>query len=79
MQYFISFLIESIYWHVMEYLDRGSLADLLRRNYPNGIPDESIIAKILQGLLTFLVYFHNGKQLPCAICPHSLSRRVLVK
>jgi serine/threonine-protein kinase OSR1/STK39 len=72
MQYFTSFLVGSVHWCVMEYLDGGSLADLLQLNYPNGIPNESIIAKILQGLLTFLVYFHNSKQLHSAICPHSV-------
>jgi serine/threonine-protein kinase OSR1/STK39 len=72
MQYHTSFLAGSILWCVMEYMDGGSVADLLRWHYPNGITDESIIATILQGLLTFLVYFHTRKQLHRAICPGSI-------
>jgi serine/threonine-protein kinase OSR1/STK39 len=56
----------------MEYLDGGSVSDILRWGYPKGFSDEVVIATILHGLVTFLSYFHERKQLHRAICPNNV-------
>lgn len=48
---------------VMPLLEGGSLANLIRREYPNGIHDEVALSIILKEVLQALVYFHANNQI----------------
>ncbi|OHT15710.1 STE family protein kinase [Tritrichomonas foetus] len=58
-----SFTVGSQLWFLTEYVDCGSLKDILYEFFPNGIKNENIIATILQKVLLFLDYFHSHQQI----------------
>jgi len=43
----------------MPLLGAGSVVDIMKLKYPNGIKDEVIIASILKEVLEGLLYLHN--------------------
>lgn len=58
-QYYGSFVKGHELWLVMELLDGGSLYDIMRYAFPNGLKDEDLIAAILKQVLQGLAYFHQ--------------------
>ena len=61
--YYGSFTIESKLWMITEFVDGGSLKEILTEFFPMGIVAEDVIASILQKVLSFLDYFHSQKQI----------------
>lgn len=59
-KYFTSFLSGSQLWIVMEYLEGGSLSDLLADSGPL---DEPTIAYVMHELLTALAYLHGERKI----------------
>jgi len=59
-KYFTSFLSGSQLWIVMEYLEGGSLSDLL---VDSGPLDEPTIAYVMRELLTALAYLHGERKI----------------
>jgi serine/threonine-protein kinase 24/25/MST4 len=59
-QYYTSFLSGSQLWIVMEYLEGGSLSDLLAHSGPL---DEPTIAYVMRELLTALAYLHGERKI----------------
>lgn len=59
-KYYTSFLSGSQLWIVMEYLEGGSLSDLL---VDSGPLDEPTIAYVMRELLTALVYLHGERKI----------------
>lgn len=59
-KYFTSFLSGSQLWIVMEYLEGGSLSDLLADSGPL---DEPSIAYVMHELLTALAYLHGERKI----------------
>ncbi|EGG25249.1 putative protein serine/threonine kinase [Cavenderia fasciculata] len=57
-QYHTSFLHESSLWIVMEYLGAGSLADIIKDKFPNGLP-EVLAVSVLKSSLRGLQYLHS--------------------
>ena len=57
--YYVSFLDDSDLWLVMPLLGAGSVVDVLKMKYPEGIKDEVLIATIIKEILEGLNYFHE--------------------
>jgi serine/threonine-protein kinase OSR1/STK39 len=70
--YYGSFVSDSILWCLAEYMDGGSIADIMAFGYPRGFTDEIVIASILHPLLQFLAYFHERRQLHRGIRPSNI-------
>ena len=61
--YYCSFVDETDLWLVMPILEAGSLEDVLKKKFKNGIKDEVLIATILREVLKGLQYFHDCGQI----------------
>jgi serine/threonine-protein kinase OSR1/STK39 len=61
--YFVSFTNESDLWLVMPLLEGGSVSDVMKQNFSEGIKDESLIASILKQVIEALQYFHSQNQI----------------
>eukprot|EP01133_Synstelium_polycarpum_P007762 gene7762-9104_t len=61
-QYHTSFLHESSLWMVMDYMGAGSLADILKDKYPNGMP-EVLAASVLKAALRGLEHLHHNQRI----------------
>lgn len=59
-KYHISFVDGSQLWLVMPILAAGSLIDVIKTKFPEGIKDQVLIATILKEVLEGLKYFHNN-------------------
>jgi serine/threonine protein kinase len=70
--YYASFVSDSILWCLCEYVDGGSLTDIMSFGYPSGFPDEIFIASVLQPVLQFLEYFHEHFQIHRRIRPENI-------
>lgn len=57
--YFVSFTDESDLWLVMPLLGAGSVQDVMKVSFAEGIKDEVLIATILKPVLEALQYFHS--------------------
>ena len=57
--YYVSFLDDSDLWLVMPLLGAGSVADVLKLKFAEGINDEVLIATILKQVIEGLRYFHD--------------------
>ena len=57
--YFVSFTDESDLWLVMPLLGAGSVADVMKINFKDGLKDEELIATILKYVCEALQYFHS--------------------
>lgn len=62
-KYYASFIERSYLYIVMEYMDEGSMYEILRFGFNRGLPRENIIAAILKHLLNALDYFHSNQQI----------------
>ncbi|KYR01408.1 putative protein serine/threonine kinase [Tieghemostelium lacteum] len=49
-------------WLVMDYLAGGSLADIVKYKYPNGLP-EALSITVLKSILKALVYLHHNHKI----------------
>ena len=61
--YYGSFLNGSTVWILEEYMDGGSLEDIIKYGYNRGIRDENVCANIISGALKALDYFHKNQQI----------------
>ena len=61
--YYVSFLDDSDLWLVMPLLGAGSVADVLKLKFADGIKDEALIATILRQVIEGLHYFHEQGQI----------------
>ena len=61
--YFISFTDESDLWLVMPLLGAGSVSDVMKSSFQDGIKDEVIIATIMRQVIEALQYFHSQNQI----------------
>ncbi|OHS97152.1 Serine/threonine-protein kinase OSR1 [Tritrichomonas foetus] len=62
-KYYNSFISGPTLYILMEYMAGGSVADIIKFAYPNGIKDENVISTILLAILQALDYIHSNKQL----------------
>lgn len=62
-KYYGSFTFGSKIWLLTECADGGSVSDILKDFYPNGIQNEALISTILSKVLLFLDYFHSHQQM----------------
>ncbi|EAY05993.1 STE family protein kinase [Trichomonas vaginalis G3] len=62
-QYYGSFVTGAQVWILTEFMDAGSLEDILKYGYPRGIKDELACANIINGFLKALDYFHRCHQI----------------
>ena len=60
--YYGSFVDGSVLWFLTEYMDGGSVKDVMQFGFSRGF-EETVIATILKGVLQFLVYYHEAKQI----------------
>ena len=60
--YYGSFVDGSLLWFLTEYMDGGSIKDVMQFGFARGF-DETVIATLLKGVLQFLVYYHEAKQI----------------
>jgi serine/threonine protein kinase len=72
LNYYTSFVSDSVLWCVSEYMDGGSIADIMAFGYPHGFSDENIIASIIHSVLHFLDYFHVRFQMHRRIRPSKI-------
>lgn len=59
-KFYASFVHGTSLYIVTELLEGGSIYDLMRYKYPNGLEDEDLIASILKQTLKALDYFHSN-------------------
>lgn len=71
-QYYGSFISGSTLWFLYEYMDGGSLHDILKFAYHNGLGDEVLIASIAEQILLFLQYWHEKHQIHRDIRPETI-------
>lgn len=60
MKYYGSFVEGSVLWFITEFLDAGSVADIMKFGYKEGFTDESLLATLIKGALVFLQEFHRN-------------------
>lgn len=61
--YFGSFVNGSQLWILTEFMFGGSVSDILKLGYGQGIKDESIVAAIIRSVVRGLRYFHRNKEI----------------
>lgn len=66
-RYYGSFEVGSTLWVISEYIDGGSIRDILRYGYHHGIKNEILISAILRPVLEFLSIFHQNMHIHRAI------------
>lgn len=62
-QYYGSFVSGAQVWILTEFMDAGSLEDIIKYGYKRGIKDELACAHIINGFLKALDYFHKCHQI----------------
>ena len=62
-KYFGSFTTGSAIWILTEYMGGGSLSELLKFGYVNGIRDEPLIATVLYSVLKALEFLHDNHEI----------------
>ncbi|KAK8842337.1 hypothetical protein M9Y10_025915 [Tritrichomonas musculus] len=61
-KYYGSFVEGSILYIIMEYMNLGSISEIMKFGFSNGIPKENVISAILKDILEAINYFHlNNK------------------
>ena len=61
--YHVCFISETKLWMVMPLMDCGSIGNILRFMFREGLQDEVLLASILQEVLQALAYFHEQGQI----------------
>lgn len=59
-KYLTSFTADTNLYIVTELLEGGSVYDIMRYKYPNGLEDEDLLLAILKQVLQALQYFHSN-------------------
>ncbi|OHT10654.1 STE20/SPS1-related proline-alanine-rich protein kinase [Tritrichomonas foetus] len=62
-KYYGSFIEKSKLYIITEYMDQGSIYEMIRFGFHRGIPKENIIAAVLKEILKALFYFHENRQM----------------
>lgn len=62
-KYYGSFVEQSILYIIMEYMNMGSISEIMKFGFRNGIPRENVIAAILRDILQVLDYFHSNNKI----------------
>ena len=62
-KYFGSFAAGSAVWILTEYMGGGSLSELIKFGYVNGIRDEPLIATVLHSVLKALEFLHDHHEI----------------
>ena len=57
--YYVSFIDDSDLWLVMPLLGAGSVVDVMKTNFHQGLKDEVLLATILKEVANGLDYFHS--------------------
>lgn len=70
--YYCSFLAGAELWIITEFVDGGSIHDIIQYTYSNGFQDETLIASILQGVIQFLIAFHKDELIHRDIKPQNI-------
>ena len=61
--YICSFVEGSVLWFLTEYVDGGSVLDIIHFSFQTGLRDEVLLATILRGVIQFLVHFHEQRRI----------------
>ena len=71
-KYYGAFTSDSTLWILCEYMDGGSIFDIIQFAYTHGFKDEYLIASIMEQVVSFLVYWHSSKQIHRNIKPATI-------
>jgi len=71
-KYYGSFVSGSKLWVLTEFMDGGSVLDILRYQASSWNSDEILVSSILEPVIRFLVYFHEGMQIHRDIQPSNI-------
>ena len=71
-KYYGSFIERSTLYILMEYMNIGSISEIIKFGFRKGIPKEKYIAAILRDILSALVYFHENNQIHRDIKPGNI-------
>lgn len=71
-EYYGSFINGSILWIIMEFMDGGSLSDIMKFGFRHGFTDEILLASILKRVLIFLYDFHRNGNIHRSIKPTNI-------
>lgn len=61
--YIGSFVEGAVLWFLTEYVDGGSVLDIIHFSFRSGLRDEALLATILRSVLLFLVHFHEQRRI----------------
>lgn len=61
LDYLLSFTENNSVFFGFEFMAGGSVADIIKRRFPNGIKDVSAVATILRSVLNGISYLHSNK------------------
>lgn len=70
--YLCSFEENSVLWFITEYVNGGSVMDILNFSYQRGIKDEALLASIIKDVLIFLEYYHGQYKIHRALKPNNI-------
>lgn len=62
-RYYGSFVEGSILYIIMEYMNLGSISEIMKFGFSNGIPKESVISAVLKDILEAISYFHSNHKI----------------
>lgn len=65
LEYYGSFIDGEYMWIIQEFMDAGSLIDLINKSFPNGCKNEKLCAAIAHNVLKSLSYFHSNNRNHC--------------
>lgn len=71
-QYYGTFICDSTLWFLSEYMDGGSVGDIISFAYQQGFRDEVLLASIFEQILLFLDYWHDNHQIHRDIRPRTI-------
>ena len=71
-KYYGSFYEGTNLWILSEYMDGGSLKEIMQFAYQDGLKDEILAASILEQVLLFLSFFHENRQIHRDICSQNI-------
>ncbi|EAY15531.1 STE family protein kinase [Trichomonas vaginalis G3] len=71
-QYYGAFITDSTLWFLSEYMDGGSIGNIMSFAYQQGFKDEVLLASIFEQVLLFLDYWHENHQIHRDIRPDTI-------
>lgn len=63
LSYKVAFISQQELWLVFEIMEGGSIANLIKNYFPQGLKDQTLIATILKEALLGLKYLHDNNQI----------------